>query len=394
MEIFRKLPGVHPLVGGWRSVLLVAVLSCLITSFSLNPTTPPARTPDSSRYLDAAAELVGKGEFGDDYLLWPPLYPTLLAPGLALGLDKDFRYLNFFLLTVTTLASMLLVSLLEARPVLVVLAGVAVAFSSPMRLIFGTLWSETLILPLTLGWLFGWSRYLAYRKDSDLLLACAFFGLCLMTRHIGVVLAGTMLATLFWRNRSNSWPLFTKPLVAIGLSTIPYLLWLWRTYLISGTLTGPRPPPVLSFGILLHGLPSTLSHWLLPGIYLFDTDPWAIAASTTLLLIPFLSAIYILHSTGEMQPRTQVNRASRNELAFVSLTFIGGYVGFLYWAERSTRLEIPRDRYLAPIFVPLLILILFAATCWESKIKQRSRLSALALRTTGVAWLLAEVFLP
>ena len=255
----------------WVRMPMLAAYSLLIAGLALAPVNIPGKTPDSYAYLNAATSLAGGSGVGADYRSWPPLYPVALAPFVALQLESHLGFLNYFLLTASVLASLIVFRWFGSGLALAVALAVVVAHSSPMQLIFRTLWSETLFIPLSLAWLLSWSGYLAAGRTGNLMLACLFHALCLMTRHTGIPVTATMLATFLLQARRHSLASGARTLAAIALSTAPYALWLWRTYLISGTATGQRLPQPQSFWTLLSGFSATLSHWLLPGTYLHGT---------------------------------------------------------------------------------------------------------------------------
>src|SRR5581483_3849407 len=139
--------------------------------------------------------------------------------------------------------------------------------SSPVRFVMGMLWSEPLFIPLVLGWLLFWSRYLTWLQNRDLRVACVFAGACLLTRHAAMPVIGTMLFTLTPLVVRRSWRDCVKPLIGLGLCAVPYLLWLYRTWLLSGAIAGARTPQPQPWWMIFEGFSATLSHWLLPGWY-------------------------------------------------------------------------------------------------------------------------------
>jgi hypothetical protein len=381
-----------------RSLQLAAPLlaALLIAGLAISPLSVPGKTPDSIHYLDCAQQLLSDGEFGRDYLLWPPLYPALLAGSVELRLDAHWGLLNDALFTFTLFLVIQLMRLLGARLPLAVLAAVAVAFSSPFRFIFGMLWSETLSLPLTLAWLWCWSRYLERQDRARLIQACLCFGLCLLARHAAIPFAGTMIASFAIHNRRHwSWSRLGTLAAAMSLAMLPYLGWLLRTYLLSGTLTGPRTPQLTPLWRLAQGPAASLSHWLLPGVYLPGDDPLAVLASVILLLLPTaLTALALVRGSRQESSVASSPAPAGHALALSSLVFLLSYLGFLGIAMELTSLEIPRDRYMAPVFVPLMIVVLFPIVSSRRYARSDRGFIPKVFLVLGALWLMGEVLLP
>ncbi len=369
---------------------MLAVCSLLIAALVLTPTSTVGKTPDSYSYIKAATNLAEGSSIGTDYRSWPPLYPMALAPFIALHLESHLDVLNYLLLAASALASMIMFRSFGSGLILAMALTVVVAHSSPMQLIFRMAWSETLFIPLSLAWLISWSQYLTAGKTSDLIFACLFHALCLATRHAGIPITATMLATILLRARLHSLAHLARTIAAIALSTVPYLIWLWRTYLISGTTTGERLPQPQPFWMLLSGFSATLSHWLLPGTYLHGINPAAIAASLAALAILCFSVVHFLRIPLSEPKERNFGVA----LGLTSSVFVLGYAAFVLWATHRTFLDVPGDRYLAPIYVPLLGLAIFGIKKAAAWLEPNHRYLWSALFGATWLWIVAEAILP
>lgn len=348
----------------------------------------PGKTPDSFAYLKAAASFFHDFEFGADYISWPPLYPVVLAPFAGVHLEA----LNYLLFTIFILCPLLIFRAVGCGPILMILMGLAIAHSSPAQFVFPRIWSETLFLPLSLWELFSWSRYLAGGEWKDLALACIASMFCLLTRHMGICITGAMVATLMLSAGQRSLRQTLQALVAMVAATIPYILWLVRTHMLSQTLTGPRPPQPQSFATVLSGLSATLSHWLYPGVYLRGADLLSIVGCMVILASVCVIGSYVLHRIVRLEPRNGHNHA--DYLAGTSAIFIVGYLAVLLWVTHKTFIDMPGDRYLAPLFVPVTALFLYGFIRSQAWLRERFTYLLSVLRISGLIWILGEMTLP
>ncbi|MBL6750324.1 MAG: hypothetical protein ISP90_07360 [Nevskia sp.] len=378
---------------GPRGLFGLLAYSLVVAALFLAPTVAPATTPDSLAYLDAARTFTQHGSLGAGYLSWPPLYPVVLAPFVALHAQAWLGLLNFLLLAASVFAALLIFRALHCGLGLALLAGIVVAHAAPMRFVFPMVWSETLFIPLSLLWLLAWSRFAAHGKRGDLALACAAYGLCLLTRHAAMPMTAVMVAmSILPAGGSRTWHRGAV-LAAIALAALPSLLWLGHVYALSGTLAGHRVPQPQPLGALLSGLAATLSHWLVPGVFLHGGDPLAVAACLALLAVPLAALALHLRKLPAAAPGSGAG-GLREQLLATSAGFSVVYVLFVLWATHRTFLDIPGDRYLAPVYVPIAGLVLCGIAWLHGRLRRQHRAAVLAANLLGGLWVAADVLLP
>jgi hypothetical protein len=378
----------------WRQFAILAIGSLLIAACAFSPLHQPGQSPDSLAYLKAAANQAAGSGLGNDYLYWPPLYPLLLTPFVGLHLGACFGVLNYVLLAGMAYCALTLFRSVGGGIPGAFAAAIALSFASPMQLIFRVIWSETLFLPLSLAWLLNWGRYLATGNRRDLTRSCICYGLCLLTRHAGMTIAIAMLVTLMFESRQRSWGGELGAPCAIALSTVPYLFWLGRCYLVSGTLTGPRPPPTQAPPGILFDFSATLSHWLVPGLYLHGFDPKAMFAAAAVLAVPCAASAYFhLHNRNSAIAANIADRIGERT-SLTALIFVLSYLGFFLVASEKIHLDAIGDRFLAPIFAPLLALCIFAFARMCNSLESRHRYLRSMIVLGGIIWVLGVVLLP
>lgn len=321
------------------------MLPALLVWLSLLVLTPD-QTPDSARYLLAAESLRANGTYGEGYLHWPPLYPSLLALHALVGVEATT--FAAMLGNLGALLSIIGVWVLGRRLLtsphtltVVVLAWVCV---TRFGTVFAHVWSEAVFLPLMVWLTYYWARHLDEKQGW--VGACVLLALALLTRHVGVVLAVAMgLTALRWRK----WP----ALGGIILACVPYALWLWRTYEISGTLTGPRsllPNPDLFQKAELFG--QVWGHWIFPHAYFLSGG----VIVATACLAAFASALPFVRRSGL--------------LCFAVLVVLGHSVLTIYSASRTT-LDVD-SRTLFPTFWLALLVLGWAVERCLARLSPRS----------------------
>lgn len=279
---------------------LLPALVVLVSLLGLHAGT----TPDSLRYLAAAESLRATGSLGADFLLWPPLYPALLA------LTRDPVTFAAVLGDLGALATVLGVWMIGRRwlasPVTLALVLLALVAVDRFGGLFAMVWSETVFIPLVVWLAYYWGRF--FDEGRGLVPACALLALALLTRHVGVVLAIAMALTAV---RFGRW----RALGGIALACAPYALWLWRTYALCGSPMGPRSPlahPNLPRQVDLFG--EVWGHWLWPHAYAGGT------VLAFVVLAAFLGALVTLRRSPWW--------------TFASLVLLGHCVLTVYSASR------------------------------------------------------------
>ena len=342
-----------------RSNLLIFFLLGLLSISLLTFPMENGITPDSLSYFSAAKNLVNKGFFGDNYLYWPPLYPMLLSLHFYAGLDiNTFASVLNKVLFVVMIAGLLSIGARQfSSKVLLVAVLTMAAFSEPFQLIFYYSWSETLYLPLCILTAHFWVIFLTGKnKNIYLVIACVLLALSMLTRHVGISLFGAMLLSL---TASRNFQLREKAKLAsfIILATVPYALWLIRTWSISGHFSGPRrvSPPYSDFLYLTDNLDKVIAHWIVPH-FRFELHG-LVAAIITAVVLAVIAAFSFRQIHFRCSRKEPEDSSYKSHLQLFLLIYLFCYWSLVLIAGYTYELDAPNNRILSPSYWPLLILL-------------------------------------
>ena len=302
---------------------------------------------DSINYLAVARNLLAGEGFlnfdGSPYIRWPPLYPLLLAAA-GFGVLDPLRVagpLNAALLGLTVfVAGRHLHRRLESG-FLALWAPLVLALSPALGDLAWWALSGTLFVLLTTLALVHTANYLENRRASSLLGAAAFTALAWQARYLGIVLVAAVgLLLLFFPGAPFRRRL--RPAVLFGLvAGMPMALWLLRNLLVSGSVVGDRDV-YYAAGEILGDMAGFLAGWA--G---FDPAAWPLAAAA--LLLPAGAAL-LRGRASALPPRFSWRPAT------VFGLFAGLYLGVLLLATMAgATLFGVEGRYLAPVYIPLLV---------------------------------------
>ncbi|MBM3990320.1 MAG: hypothetical protein FJ298_04850 [Planctomycetes bacterium] len=288
-----------------------------------------------------AAECLLRGEEwqtvrGEAFAHWPPLFVVLLAAGRALGASYETtaRLLNAVSLLATVMLAMHWSRRFAAARWVGWVVGAGLVFQPSLLAIHGTLASEPLFLPLVLGSLVAGQAHAERPRPALLVLATLLAALACLQRYVGVVDVFVLAALGFW-----SWPERTRwrdtTLFLVG-SLAPLGGWLARNFVLTGSLTGTRPPSDIEFDQnLLDGWSAIRTSWT--GA---TDDGWlgtALALATILLaLVGGLSML--------LTPQ-------RRRIALWALAFPAAYASFLLGLASWIWLDPLDARLLSPLIV-------------------------------------------
>lgn len=310
-------------------------------------------TPDSIIYLSAAQNLMnGQGYqsfLGRTITEFPPLFSLIIAFASAvsdLSPTAVSRYVNALLYgTIVAYSGVWLA--IRLRNQWLIWVGVFLAlFAPPAIHVARFTWAEPLFILLTLFALWMLERYWSSGRAVLLMPLALFSILAYLTRYAGLSLilcAGLIILI------QHSHPLqvrLRRLLFFSGFVVLPLIAWLYRNRLLTDALTGNRVLSTTSFGESLIRYLSLMSGWLLP-------SPLPLALRLFGLLIISLTAS-ILVATVYVQRRTIIFK----ELSFVlpMLLFVVIYSGFLLATVTLTALEPLSERYMTPLYIPLLLI--------------------------------------
>lgn len=313
--------------------------------------------PDQAVYVSAARSLLsGRGYFqydGSPFVQWPPLFPTLLASISFGGFDplNAARCVNAvsFGLIIFVSGLWLLKNIKSLSFVL--LGSVAILLSTPLIKVSMFAGTEPLFVFLVLLFLLFIAEYLKSNETLSFVLAAVFAALACLTRYIGVtvILTGFVLL-LFGQNKTFVRKLRNATMFGL-ISVLPITAWVVRNYMVSSTLIGERGLSPYTLAQNLNSVLDIMSVWVL-----FSRIP----SSSRILIITlfFISMVGIL---------AIVIRRNRNRERSVNLSqivpvlcFLLIYTSYLVVSATIVAFDKIEDRLLSPVYVLLMLLILFA----------------------------------
>ena len=342
-------------------------------------------TADSVRYVSAARSLAQDLSYdnydGSPYTGHPPFYPTVLAAPLALfGVDPTVSaaWINALLLAaVVAMGGALSYRMLPQSPALAGYAAAAIALALPLVRISLTVWTELLFIALMLGSVFSLLAYLERRQLGSLALLALFAGLACLTRYIGPALVLSIAIVLFAAGGGQRRNLAHLAFFVVA-ALLPLGLWMLRNELVSGTLTGPRGGPAYDAWQYMSFMLHTGLLWFAP-VPVVLPGQWVAAGAlgagvAGLIALP--------------RPRWRVERLAQP--AGMAVVFCVVYSAALVVAGSTSALHAADNRLLAPMFIPLILLLMAGAQRAQAWLSQRvgQRMASRAVQLALAGWLL------
>ncbi len=338
----------------WQKHLIIFVLSAVGVTIVLVTTSlyGPGLSADSAAYLSAAENLShGKGLItygGGQLVLWPPLFPSLLALGNYIGLPaiEAARWLNALSFgLIVFVFGMLLINAIDCFAVVLLATGAVLL--SPVLVDISTMaWTEPLFILFVLLWIMQMSQYRRTRYAAPLILAGVFAALTCLTRYVGVtvVAAGAILLLLepvkaihkrLWRVAAY-----------VVLSMLPFGLWLGRNLVVSSTLMGPRASGQATVVQNIVYTLQVISLWFLPR----SVPPLARVIAVALMFAALAATLVIARRViaGKNYQKLAVTL-----VPVVCFSIV--YIAFLVVSAAAFGIDPISNRLLSPLYVPLLL---------------------------------------
>ena len=308
---------------------------------------------DSATYLAGARNILeGRGYANFDgapILAFPPLFSIAIAmlSGGLFDLADAARVLNALCFgSVVFLSAHWLFRHLHSR-FLAIAGTTTVLFSAALIGISVYAWSEPLFLVLTLLMLLQFEKAVPAQSRVDWVWAGIFAALAILTRYAGisVVLTGALVLALQRADRGAS--LIRRLFLFLSITMLPIGLWFYRNYNLSSTITGYRVESARTVIQTGYDLINVLSLWFLPEWVPFPYRGYF----TVFLVILFGSIVFIVcraHCSF---------MGIRAIIPFLVFTLL--YTLLMLYTTSTTALSPIDDRYMSPLFVPLILSLFY-----------------------------------
>ena len=305
--------------------------------------------PDSVFYMSTANNICTRFSFSDfnniPLTIFPLGYPVFLSfiqivfPG---PLIHSMPFINGILFATVVIFSAAIFNQLQDSKRIIRFLVVLLIISSPGLLeIYSMVWSETLLILLSLLFLLSLYSYSIKPRLRDLIITSVIAGIAFYVRYAGIslILTGWFILLV---NHNSSIKKKIKDCLVLGIiGFLPVTINIIRNKIIAGSFSGHRQAAERSFFENVSDSWEAFLFWFpLPSI-----PPILIIAIYILLLIVFIAwAIYL----------------KTNKLV-VSIEFCLGiffivYLGFMLVASSISRFENLNSRLLSPLIIPFIIL--------------------------------------
>lgn len=314
----------------------------------------PGVTPDSVNYISVARNLINGLGFvnysGDPMVWWPPLYSMVLAlVQIIFRIDTlaAAMVLNTFFFALTIYFSgLIFFKSLKDFPHLALFGILSTVLSVSLIPIYVMVWSETLFILLVVFFFLYSENYSQKSNYFSLFVLSLIVSLACFTRYIGVVLIFCGLLGILFCKNANWKAKFNHTLIFLTISVLPLFLWLIRNYLLVGSFTGPRMLSIYSYAQNLKALVTQVIAWYLPGKVTLDRY-WAV------LFLIFVGGLIGLDLLSRKKPIRSFLKTT-----FQYWLFIISYSVFLLITCRTSFWQLIDNRYMAPVFLPLTLLLI------------------------------------
>lgn len=232
-------------------------------------------SPDSAAYIGAARSVMQgqglsvplPGGGNPPLVLYAPLFSALLGALGALGLDPlaGARCLNSALFALNILLGGYIVERAGACRFYSLLASFLLLISLPLLQIHSMAWSEPSFLFLSLLALLWLSEFSIRHRQRHLIASAVAVGLGVLSRYAGasLIIAGCLVVWLGGQTRREA---LRDCATFFAFSTMCFVPWLARNWLLSGTLTNHPPALHLITAAQFERAVATFVGWWWPSI--------------------------------------------------------------------------------------------------------------------------------
>lgn len=339
---------------------------------------------DSVTYLAAAQNiLAGHGYVNFDgapVLAFPPLFSMMIAilsVGL-LDLASVARFLNAFCFgLIVFLAAHWFFRHLHSR-FLAFLGTTTVLLSAALLGISVYAWSEPIFIVLTMLMLLQFEKADSTDSLAPWIWTGIFASLAVLDRYAGIIIVVTG-SILLAAKRTNSVSSRVRRLfLFLLIAMLPISLWFYRNYELSSTITGYRVESARTLIQSIHGTLKVMSLWFLPRLIPLQ---YRISLLIVLMTLFLLIVFRVL----------RINTAVADMIEVIPfLLFILLYTLFIIYTTSTTALSEIDDRYMSPIFAPLILSLFYLIDTWMYKyaVKTGNTIPQTILAAFLVIWLM------
>lgn len=365
----------------WLSAALVAIACLGSANLLIRSSSHGLMISHDSMHFLSAAENLAAGEglrnySFEPYVRWPPFYPGVLALIDLFGVDvlDGSRFLNIVTIGLITLVTGHWLSRHIQSRILVVGAAVMVVVSYAINWVASFAWSETLFILLTLLALAKLGDFLNLENPKkSLALSILFAGIATLTRYLGIAITVSAVVLILVNKKIPVGKRFRYSAIYSTVSVMPTVVALVYSRISFGHYTGRSAwitdLPVSSS---LREIGDALYIWvyaLEPGSFILEPPSWMrfyLWMTGGMIVISLLSYFYPGMKVGK---KFSLYRSPRRDKNYTSVSMILPFAVFSFAYILVLILVIPADvviapaygtyRYLAPLYVPILIVSIF-----------------------------------
>jgi hypothetical protein len=319
-------------------------------------------SPDSVMYESAAIKLQSKLRFNDftntPLVDFPVGYPLFLAIASIIA-QKTVLLIAPVLNRILFTAVIFLTAFImheEGKKFRLVNTGLLflLALSPCLLEIYSMLWSETLFILLVLLFIVTLKKYFSNSSNENLVFIAIVTAFGMITRYAGITLFATGFFLLLFNGGVPAIKKRKQLLYFFLISWGPVTLNLLRNFFLAGNSTGIREKAIRTVGANIAEAGSVFAGWL-PFLNGYEK-----AAEIVVIVILIAVSAFVVY------------RLLQQQFFPLGSTVIGCffcvYVFFILGIASISRFEDLSSRLLSPVYIPLLLMLLFGVKAVLSKL--------------------------
>ena len=285
----------------------------------------------------------------DPLIVSPPMYPILVSL-LSNLLNKDpiesIPMLNAILFAATVFLSGIFLKNTFQNKAVYLLGLIPILFSASYLRVFTMAWTEPLFIVITIGYFLILQKYLDTKRLSQLVWLSIVITLACLTRYVGITLYFcTIICQIFLINQTLRDRIKHLTIVSI-IPGLTLASWLFRNNFLTGSMTGSRMRSNYSLVDNLISAIDTLFSWFLPE-----------RLTESRYIYPFL-VIFFLGNLFLIIKNRKLLQVFFGSLYKPIVVFIIIYLGFLLLTSQTSFWQLIDNRYLTPIYLPVIAIFL------------------------------------